>query len=361
MTKQVTMLPSGETRRRPARNMLVASIAVAAIGLVSGCGYGLQDLPVGRSGGSGAFDVDVQLQSADGIVLGADVRFGQQIVGRVASLDTAPGGANVRMSLERDLVVPGNVVVSVEIPSALGSPYLRLVPPAEPDATPLADGDVVGVQNTDLGPRVETMLATLGTVVSGSGLDQLETVVEELNIAFVGRSDSVQSLADTATELMVQAIDQQTAFDQAMLLAAEVTRQMADEEEVFDRYLTRTAEAVNVLVTQRESITALIDSTTALAQRVDGLMDATPGGINGLLRNAETVVATLASFNDRMGTTVVNMNAFMDAFDSSVRGDYLVFDGALEIPESLDTVLTGGYLTAPRDPSLEDVLGGGIR
>ncbi len=60
------------------------------------------------------------------------------------------------------------------------------------------------------------------------------------------------------------------------------------------------------------------------------------------------------------------MNAFMAAFDSSVRGDYLVFDGALEIPESLDTIFTGGYFTgdftgfddASAPASLEELLGG---
>ncbi|WP_240794820.1 MlaD family protein [Rhodococcus zopfii] len=348
--------------RRPIR---VAALAAAVAGavVVSGCGYGIQDLPVGRSAGAGAFDVEVQLASADGIVLGADVRYGQQIVGRVASLNTATTGARLRVSLQRELEVPGNVLVSVEIPSALGSPYLRLVTPVDASSERLSDGDVIDVENTDLGPRVETMLASLGTVVSGSGMDQLATVVDELNVAFTGRSDRVQSLADTATDLMTRAIDQQTAFDEAMTLAADVTRRMADEEQAMDTYLANTAGAVEVLVAQRDSISALLDSTTRLAVNVQALTGAVPQGPAGLLTDAGTVASTLQAFNDRMGGTLAAMNAFMDAFGKAVRGDYLVFDGALEIPESIDTVLTGGVFTGtppePSSTSLQDLLGGG--
>ena len=158
----------------PRRVRLAAlAMAVAGTAVVSGCGYGIQDLPVGRSAGAGAFDVDVHLSSADGIVLGADVRYGQQIVGRVAALNTATTGANLQVSLQRELEVPSNVLVSVEIASALGSPYLRLVTPADAASDRSSDGDVITVGNTDLGPRVETMLASLGNVVSGSGMDQL--------------------------------------------------------------------------------------------------------------------------------------------------------------------------------------------
>lgn len=347
--------------------MRLAALAVALVGtaVVSGCGYGIQDLPVGRSAGAGAFDVDVHLSSADGIVLGADVRYGQQIVGRVAALNTATTGATLQVSLQRELEIPSNVQVSVEIPSALGSPYLRLVTPADAASDRLSDGDVITVDNTDLGPRVETMLASLGNVVSGSGMDQLATVVDELNIAFTGRSDKVQSLADTATDLMTRAIDKQTAFDEAMALAADVTRIMADEEQTMDTYLANTAGAVEVLVSQRDSISVLLDSTTRLATNMQALTDAVPQGTAGFLTDAETVASTLAAFNDRMGGTLTAMNAFMDAFGRSVRGDYLVFDGALEIPESIDTVLTGGYFTGtppgPSPTSLKDLLGGGHR
>lgn len=360
------MTASRHSARRRFRtgSLALLGATLMGVGSITACGYGIQDLPVGRSVGGGDFEVTVQLPAADGLVLGADVRYGQQIVGRVAGLDTAAGGADVRVSLQDDLEVPSNVIVSVEIPSALGSPYLRLLQPDNPAADLLAEGDVVVEENTDLGPRVETMLAALGNVVSGSGLNQLETVVRELNIAFTGRSDSVQALADTATEMLSRAIDEQGAFDRAMTLAANVTRRMVEEEDLMDRYLVETAAAVDVLVAQRDSMSSLLDATTRLASNVNAFTSAAPNGMSGLLKDADAISSTLASFNSRIGSTLANMNAFMDAFGRSVRGDYLVFDGALEIPESLDTVFTGGYFTgnhAPAPTSLEGLLGGSNR
>src|ERR1043165_1941630 len=59
---------------------------------------GIQDLPLGRTSPSDTMAVTVVLPTADGITIGADVRNGQKVVGRVSGMSLAASGASVQPS-----------------------------------------------------------------------------------------------------------------------------------------------------------------------------------------------------------------------------------------------------------------------
>ncbi len=88
----------------------VGSAAVLAFG---GCSAGIQDLPLGRSADGDAYNVALQLAGADGLVLGADVRSGQKVIGRVSALSADVVGADVTLSLDAATPLPDNVEASV--------------------------------------------------------------------------------------------------------------------------------------------------------------------------------------------------------------------------------------------------------
>lgn len=359
--------------RRIASRLVV--LAVAAL-TATGCGVGMQDLPLGRTADGPDYSVTVKLATAEGLLPGADVRTGQRVIGRVEGLavnavDTVDTvntvGAAVRLSLERTTELPDNVLAAVELPSALGSPFIRLTPPPDPSPRPLQGGDVIAESATTLGPQVESALATLGTIVTGSGLGQLQTVVDELNTAFAGRSGKVRGLMDTMSTLMAAATANRDEFDAAIDAATRISGRLAGQQDTVDGFLDTMPEAVRLLTGQRDSIAALMQSTTRLAATADAVTSGTD--LDAVLGDASTVIATLASFNSEIGQTLTNMNTFLDNFGRSVHGDYLNFDGTLDIPGSIDNLLTGGALpgaaasppgaAAPAD--LSALLRGGIR
>ncbi|MFC9789639.1 MCE family protein [Rhodococcus sp. NPDC127528] len=345
-------------------------IRLGALGIgclvLSGCGVGMQDLPLGRTADGPDYAVTLQLATAEGLLLGADVRNGQKVIGRVANLSTDTVGARVRLSLARDPELPDNVEAAVELPSALGNPFIRLIAPARPSDRPLREGDVIAESSTTIGPQIESALATLGSIVSGSGIGQLHTVVDELNKAFAGRSGEVRGLMDTMTTLLGSATANQSDFDAAIDLAARVTQQLAGQQKVVDGYFDSMPETVTLLTRQRDSIASLLASTTTLATNTDAILAASPQGLDGTLRDASAVVSALNSFNGRIGTTLANMNTFLGNFGNSVHGDYLNFDGALDIPGGIDKLLTGGPVvtgpaTTPAAGTLTALLAGGVR
>jgi phospholipid/cholesterol/gamma-HCH transport system substrate-binding protein len=83
------------------------------------------------------------------------------------------------------------------------------------------------------------------------------------------------------------------------------------------------------------------------------------------VRDAGSVVTALDSYNDRLGSTLSSMNTFLTRIADSVKGDYMVFDGALDIPGSLDKLLTGGLLVngipISGAEALDGFLSGGLR
>ncbi|WP_305093604.1 MCE family protein [Prescottella sp. R16] len=314
--------------------------AVGAAVLLTGCSAGIQDLPVGRSVPGENYTVTLELVRADGLLVGADVRSGQRVIGRVAGLSTGESGAAAELSLSAAAPMPRDVSAAVELPSALGSPFVRLRAPQDPSPVPLVDGDVIAESRTEVGPQLESALATLGTVLTGSGIDQLATVVDELNVAFADRPQQVRVLLDALTALTGTATGQRTELRASIDLAADVSRQLAARQEVLDGFLDVVPAATTVLAGQRDRLAALAASTARLTEHADAVLAA--GELDALVEDGATVVASLRSFNDRIGETLTAMNTFTANFGRAVKGDYLMFDGTLDVPAGLETLMTGG-------------------
>ncbi|WP_137725527.1 MCE family protein [Prescottella subtropica] len=321
------------------RGRAAVGCAAAAV-VLSGCAAGIQDLPVGRSLPGENYTVTLELAGADGLLVGADVRSGQRVIGRVAGLSTRESGAAAQLSLSRSAPVPRDVSAAVELPSALGSPFVRLRVPQDPSPALLADGDVIAESRTEVGPQLESALATLGTVLSGSGVDQLATVVDELNTAFADRPQQVGVLLDAASALTGTATDRLADLDASIGLAADVSRRWAERQEALDGFLAVVPAATTVLAGQRDRLAALAASSARLAEHADAVLAA--GDLDALVGDGATVVASLRSFNDRIGETLTAMNTFTANFGRAVKGDYLVFDGTLDVPAGLETLMTGG-------------------
>lgn len=338
------------------------ALVVAAASVWALSDIGIQDLPLGRTSPSDTMAVTVVLPTADGITIGADVRNGQKVVGRVSGMSLAASGASVQLSLADADGLDSGTVASVELPSALGNPFVRLSSAQPAPQRALRDGDVIPPSHTELGPQIESALATFGALLSRSGVDQLATIVTELDKAFAGRADKVRGLIDSMSLLAAKASEHQGEFDQAMSLAANITGQFGHEQKTVAGYLDAVPKVVAMLDVQRAKLQTLFSSTTALAATANSVLSSTD--LNAMVSDAGTVVQTMGAFNDRLGGMLTAMNNFLEKFGNSVHGDYLMFDGALDIPGTIDKLLTGGLIVngtpITGDVALEGFLSGGL-
>ena len=344
------------------RTVRVAALALTAGVSLSACATGLQDLPM-HGVGNNTFTITADLDTADGIVSGADVRQGQQVIGRVTGIALVDQRARLTLTLDDTVRAPGNSTLRVELPSALGNPFLRLNSPDSPQGT-LHQGSHISARDTSLGPQVESTLAALGNLMSGSGIGQLKTVITSLNTAFADRSDKVGDLIDTLNRMLTRSSEYTDDFNAAMAAAADVSDLFVARRQMVADFLDQVPAAVDVLAGQRRQIGALMAQTTTLAANMNQIVSGRRSELNNLVGDARTVLDALGSFNDDVGQTMRHMNSFLVNFASAIRGDYLVFDGALDIPGGIDKIITGGLLGSgqplPTPGEIGDILSGGL-
>src|SRR5699024_7195684 len=120
----------------------------------------LQALPLGLSLGPGLSDVEMRFERADRLAPGAEVRYGERLVGRVDTVGTDGSDAVVGVRLEAETGVPADVVAEIRLPTALGTPYVALTPPRDgATAEKLEDSRLVPRARTGAGPGLEASLA----------------------------------------------------------------------------------------------------------------------------------------------------------------------------------------------------------
>ncbi|WP_308257095.1 MCE family protein [Rhodococcus sp. DMU2021] len=323
----------------PAR-LRAATLLTCLAALTSGCGLSLQELPLGRSGPGDTYEVTAVFDSADRIDPGAEVRAGQAVVGRVRSLSTDGGRAYVRLSMSAAVQFPENVGASVRLPSALGSPFVRIDLPEDPSPGLLTDGD--SIERTEVGPDVETTFAMLGQIVNGSGLDQMRTITTELDEAFGGRGEKIRDMLVRLDTTMALADENSESFERTLAAADSVTERLAQQQEVLDRSIVDSARMVELLAAQQQDLATLVASTATVVESVDTVMAEQQSAIGGSIDDLAQITAGIRDFNNTVEAALVNVNKFVDGFNRSVRGDYLLFDGALDIPGAIDLLLTGG-------------------
>lgn len=337
----------GRPARAPWRAVVASAIAAAAVTASTGCGVGLQDLPIGRTAEGPAYRVTAVFDHADRILEGTEVRVGQQVVGRVHDLATDGRYARVGLSLSDDVPLPSGATATIELPSALGDPFIRLETEGAGSASPgrsLAEGDVIPISRTRVGPELETSLASLGLLLNGSGVDQLHTVVTELDAAYGGRGDEVGDLTRRLNDLLGAVSDRSGDLDRTLAAVDETTGRLVAHQDDLVRGLEAAAPTSSLVAGQRDRIAALVTTTSSLAAHADTLLDRTSGAVGSEVDQLSAILSALQGLDDTDTALLENAGRFLTNFSSAIRGDYLTFDGALDVPQSIENLWSGGRL-----------------
>lgn len=322
---------------RLTRAILGGCIALSA----TGCSIGLDQIPTDWAQGRDTYRVDAVVESADLLSVGSEVRLGQQLIGRISDLRPEGSQAVLTLRLNGDVELPSNVSVKVELPTLLGNPYLRVRTPAQPSALTLSEGSVITRDNTELGPELESSIAAIGLVMQASGIDQLETIAKEAADAFRGRGEDFAYLVDALIRIMETINAQRNEVDATLTAMASTTAQLAENRENFEHGLGNAGPLLDVLAQQERQIGAFVDRFAAAGVDLAALLSQTEEEFPKLPERIHGLVSAFESVNHELTRLHVALTAFMGGFADAQHGDYLRFDGTLDIPESLAKVLLG--------------------
>ncbi|WP_298179032.1 MCE family protein [Saccharomonospora sp.] len=330
----------------------LAAASAAGLLAVGGCGFeGVYDIPLpgGADLGDDPYTVRVHFPDVLDLVPQAGVRVKEVPVGTVKDVRLAEDGwtAEVVLAVNGDVELPANAVANLRQSSLLGEKYVELAAPAAEDTdgftdSKLSDGDLIPVERTNRSVEVEEVLGALSMLLNGGGIEQLNTITEELNAALEGNAPDVKALLRN-TEELVKALDEQsgditTALDQLNRLSSTLNAQR-DKIAVAVEDL---GPGLEVLERQRDQLVTMLSALDGLSEVAVETVNA---GQEDLVANLEALLPTLRKLGEAgadlpHALQLLLTYPFTDAAAEGVKGDYLnlYIDLDLDLQEILANI-----------------------
>lgn len=295
----------------------------------TGCAFhGLNSLPlpgaVGR--GPGAIIYHVEVPNVGTMESNSPVMINDVVVGSVGAMKVKGWHADVEISVQRDVVVPANVVASVGQTSLLGSMHLELnTPLGQSGSGRLQPGATIPLTRSSAYPSTEQTLSSLGAVVNGGGLGQIGEVIHNFSAALSGREGTLRDLL-TRLDTFVGTLDQQrdNIVDSIQALNR-LAGAFAGQRDVLAEALRKVPPALDVLIRERPRLTTALDKLRAFSNTATRLINDTQADLVKNLQNLEPTIRALADVGPELGTAIAAGFVFpftQNFVDRAIRGDY---------------------------------------
>src|ERR1700749_299370 len=147
----------------------------AGSALLAGCQFGglkTGPLPGTAGHGPGSYSITVDLADVATLPQNSPVMIDDVTVGSVSGIEAMQRSdgsfyAAVKLTLDRNVVLPANSIARVAQTSLLGSQHVELAaPPNQPPSGRLVDGSAVQETRTSRFPTTEEVSSALGVVVN---------------------------------------------------------------------------------------------------------------------------------------------------------------------------------------------------
>ncbi|HEX3606933.1 MAG TPA: MCE family protein [Candidatus Dormibacteraeota bacterium] len=306
------------------RGLGAAGLAAAcALGL-AGCQFNLQGLP---SPGGGPPGDSHRLTAVFADVLNlpqrAQVKLDGVVVGQVTTIRLDHDRGVVEMAVDRKIRLPGGTTAEIRFTTPLGEDYISLTRPATPAGPDLGDGSTLGEPQTSSAPTIEDTFALLSAVLNGGGLDQLRTIIVELNKAFGGHEGPARDLLDQLGRLVGALNARSGDIDHALDALNTLSAELNGQSSVIAQGLDSIAPALQVLASQASDFDQLLTHLGRLGSVGSRVLDESRDAFLADLRELGPVVDALVGIRGQIGSTLDALAAFGPAAVGVVPGDHL--------------------------------------
>lgn len=335
-----------------ARSARAAAAAAAVTGVLlaaAGCSTTMRDLPIPGTGVSGdTIEVKAEFDDALNLAEGAPVKVNGVDSGKVTSITIDDYTALVAMEVRTDAELHEGATARLRYTTPLGELFVDVTNPPKGDE--LSDGTTLELDDTETAPTVEDALAQASLLINGGGLDQLQTITEELNAALGGNEDGIRLLLDQAATFLTQANATTSSIDAVLTSLGSLSGTLSDRQQVINRAMREIRPAAAVLRRATPELTALLQAVERFSSAANDTVTATRSQLFALLAETEPVLAELASNRGRFGHMMQSLVKAADALHGVVPGDY----ASISIDVHLDNIQAGNL---PALQGLLDLIG----
>ncbi|WP_228046107.1 MCE family protein [Saccharopolyspora montiporae] len=331
----------------------VPVLALVAGVTLSGCGSGgLYDVPLpgGADLGEQPDRVIVHFTDVLDLVPQSSVKVNDVAAGRVDNIGLARDGrtAVVTLLVADQVRLPENAEARLRQSSLLGEKFVELAEPvAEPPRGELADNAVIGVESTNRNTQIEEVLGALSALLNGGNVDQLNTIVTELNSAMSGNEAELRSLLAHVEHLTARLDGQRGDITRAIDSLDRLSGEFNAQRDKLDEGLRDLQPGLQVVNEQRDQLVAML----AQLDRLSGLaVDTVDRSKEDMLANLRALGPTLQKLQETGENLPRAMEFFVTypfppAAVNTLRGDY--FNADLTIDLDLSTIVENMLTNQP--------------
>lgn len=318
--------------------------------LLSSCGSwkGISNVPLPGGPGAGGDAMTIYVQMPDTLALNVNsrVRVADVYVGRVRAIELKNWVATLTLDVQPDVKLPENALAKIGQTSLLGSQHVGLEEPPNPSPEPLTDGDTIPLRNASAYPTTERVLASVATILSGGGVQNLEVIQTEINNLLTGRADQIREFLnklDTFTdELNQQRQDITRAIDSTNRLLNIV----AQRNDTLDRVLTEFPPLIKHFADTRDLFADAVEALGRASVAADNALAPASDDLNTNLINLQRPLKQLGRAAPYViGALKLLLTApfSIENAPKAIRGDYvnasLTIDATLS---ALDNAVLSG-------------------
>lgn len=354
------------TGLRPLRRAgLVAGASAVAL-VAAGCGVSLQALPK-PSGVSGqTYTVHATFANVVNLPADAEVRRGAFAVGYVAGLTAKDFKAQVTMKIKSTVKLPVGTTAEIRFDTPLGEDYVSVSPPAAPSGggAPIsaaaagggyiADGATIPEDQTSTAPSVEDVFGALGTLLNGGGIDQLQTIIHEVNNVFGGNQGQIRDLLGRLNNTVTAFSQSAPQLDAALTQIGSLSQILNHSSGAIVDGISALAPAAQVLAGQTGQLTALVDQVRQLSTVANQVITASQRGLVTTLRALQPVLTQLTNAQGQLGPALNAVDGLEVALRQAAPGGYLqtVLNATIQVPPVPADALPLHRITVdPPDPN----------
>ncbi len=308
-------------RSTSARAVAAAALALT-VGSLSACGTTMRDLPIPGTGVSGdTIEVKAQFSEALNLAVGAPVKVNGVDMGKVKSVTVDDFVAEATMTLKTDAELREGAHARLRYTTPLGELFVDVTNPAT--GAELGDDATLALKDTETAPTVEDALAQASLLINGGGLEQLQTVTEELNTALVGNEGDYRALLDRASVFLTQANATTQSIDQVLNSLNGLSTTLAARQGTINRAVKEITPAAKVLREKTPDFTLLLAEIKKFTGAANRTVNATRSQLLSMLTELEPVLAEFAKNNGTFESSLKLLIAGARSVDEIAATDYL--------------------------------------
>ncbi len=338
-----------------ARRSVGAALTCATALLVSSCALSLQSLPKVSGVSTATYPIYAAFSNVLNLPDDAQVRVGAQVVGQVGAISTKNFQADLTLDVEQSVHLPVGTTAQVRFDDPLGDEYVLLQPPTNPGNASqvnirfLSRGARIPESSTSTAPSVEDTFGALSLVLNGGGINQLQTIIGQLNNTFNGNQVPIRSFLTTIDNGVSSLSDGKAAIDGALASISSLSSKLNGGRRTIATGLNTIGPAIGVLAGENKQISGLLQQLSNLG--AVGSEIAAQSGQNAVVdaHDLLPVVQQLDSVSSQLAPDLSALAAFEAETPKIAPGDYLQVNAIINVdlpPGEFEPTLLSSELSA---------------